>query len=118
MAADQRQQQKTLSFEAFYREHFLLEHSHPGNIALHVFGTCASLAFLPYILLYHSPWFLLLYPLVNAVPGLLGHKLFEPNLQVGDIRVFRNDFPKYWFLVANHKLTLQVLSGQFKRRQD
>lgn len=116
MAGDQGKQ-KALDFETFYRNHFLLEHSHPANIALHVLGTCASLVFIPYILLCRSPWLLLLYPVVHAAPGLLGHKLFEPNLQVGDLRVFRSDFPKYWFLVANHKMTFEILSGRFKQRQ-
>ena len=33
-----------LDFGSFYRDHFIPEHSHPANIALHIVGTLAGLA--------------------------------------------------------------------------
>lgn len=101
-------------FTAFYRNHFLAEHRNPANVALHVFGTLASTAllFIPFIA---SPFWLLLYPALQILPGLLGHRLFERNPDVGDLRVGRTDFPFHWFIAANYVLTAQVLAGRFRR---
>ena len=94
-----------INFNQFYDHHFLAEHQHPGNVALHIFGTVAGAAFVPATLLSAQPWWALLYPIVHAVPGLLGHRLFERNATVGDVRVLRNDFPLWWFIIGNHRLT-------------
>jgi hypothetical protein len=42
-------------------------------------------------------------------PGLIGHRLFERNAAVGDVRVTRTEFPPWWFIAANHWLTFDVL---------
>lgn len=110
-----------VGFWTFYVSHFLQEHTHPLNVALHVVGTTASLAYVGGVLWWlrehwaQAPWWslplaLLLYPVVHAAPGLLGHKLFEPNPNVGDLRVLRTDFPGYWFLAANHVMTFNILT--------
>jgi hypothetical protein len=101
------------SFATFYRKHFLLEHRHPANIALHVGGTLLSAVWLIVTLLSAWPWLALAYPIVHAAPGLLGHRLFERNAAVGDLRVLRNDFPGWWFIVANHWLTFDLMRGRY-----
>ena len=86
------------------------------NVYLHVLGTILSILYLILCVNVLSPWYLLLYPIVHATPGLIGHKLYEPSNDpsVGDTRVFRTDFPGYYFLAGNHVLTWQVLTGQHK----
>ena len=54
-------------------------------------------------------WWMLLFPLVHVAPGLIGHRLFDRNEAVGDARVFRTDFPLWWFVVANHRMTASLL---------
>ncbi|MEI7446071.1 MAG: Mpo1-like protein [Burkholderiales bacterium] len=109
-------------FDTFYRDTFLPEHAAPANVALHVAGTLASAAFVVMALASGAPAWALAYPVVHAVPGLLGHRLFERNAAVGDLRVTRRDFPPWWFIAANHRLTVQVLragllrSGRRSRR--
>lgn len=99
-------------FATFYRETYLTEHRHPANIALHVVGTIAGLA-LPVVAVAAGwPWMMLLFPVVHAVPGLIGHRLFERNTAVGDVRVLRRDFPAWWFIRANHRLTLALALGR------
>jgi hypothetical protein len=104
-----------LRFGAFYRDHFLLEHRHPINRALHVAGTFAGLAWLPLTLWSSMPWLVLLFPAVHAAPGLVGHRLYERNPQVGDVRVLRKDFPPWWFIAANHRLTFELMSQRASR---
>lgn len=100
-------------FWKFYENDFKKEHTVPLNIALHVLGTLSSVFFVCWVL-WTGRWFMLiLYPVVHAAPGLLGHKLFESNPNVGDLRVFRNDFPGYWFLIGNHVMTVQVMMGAY-----
>jgi hypothetical protein len=102
-----------LPFRRFYREVFLAEHRHPINIALHAGATLASAAYVVAVLAYSaSAWWLLLYPAVHAVPGLVGHRLFERNANVGDVRVLRRDYPAIWFIAGNHLMTLMLLSGR------
>ena len=99
-----------MTFGAFYRDHFLAEHVHPVTIALHVGGTIASAALIVAALSVIPLWWALLYPVVHVVPGLIGHRLFDRNDAVGDIRVLRTDFPLHWFIAANHKMTARVLT--------
>lgn len=101
-----------VDFGTFYREHYLPEHRHPATVAMHVAGTLLSAAWIPATLLSPLPWLALLYPVVHAAPGLLAHRVFERNALVGDIRVTRRDFPKRWFIAANHVLTWRVLTGR------
>jgi hypothetical protein len=97
-----------LSFDRFYREVFLPEHRHPVNRALHVAGTLAGLAWLGALAalpLWPGALGLMLFPVVHAAPGLIGHRLFERSADVGDARWRRTDHPRWWFVVANHRLT-------------
>ncbi|MFM7735476.1 MAG: Mpo1-like protein [Alphaproteobacteria bacterium] len=105
-------------FESFYRDHFLAEHRHPVVILLHAIGCVASFSWVAWCLVrLHWPWTLLAlaYPVVHALPGLVGHRLFERNEAVGDLRVLRKDFPLPWFIAANHRLTWDALRGRIPR---
>lgn len=106
------------SFDTFYREVFLPEHRHPLNVALQVAGTLAGLAFIAVVLA--APWVwwpaLLLFPLVHAGPGLVGHRLLERSARVGDARWRRSDYPGWWFIVANHRMTAETLRAAWRRR--
>ena len=57
-----------IPFETFYREVFLPEHRHPLNVALHIGGTLAGLAWIPVALSAPGLWKLsvLLFPVVHA----------------------------------------------------
>ena len=100
-------------FEQFYADHYRAEHHHPINIACHAFGTLLGIALLVVAATaIISPWWALTFPVVHAAPGLLGHRLFERNLAVGDPRLGRTDFPLYWFIAANHRLTWRLLTGR------
>jgi hypothetical protein len=101
-----------IDFDTFYREHYLAEHRHPANVALHVLGTLAALAFAAWALVSPWPGLALLFPLVHAAPGLLGHRLFERNAAVGDLRITRRDFSALWFIAANHRLTWSIVTGR------
>jgi hypothetical protein len=101
------------SFSAFYRGDYAADHQHPANLALHALGTVAGLALLAVAALGAiSPWWALAFPVVHAVPGLLGHRLFDRNTEVGDLRVLRSDYPGYWFIAANHIMTAGLLLGR------
>ncbi len=105
------------TFSAFYRDVFLPEHQHPANVALHMLGTLLAIGLLPIALLSPWPWPLaaLAFPVVHAAPGLIGHRMLERSAAVGDIRVLRTDYPKSWFVAANHVLTWHVLTAPFRR---
>jgi len=100
-----------LPFETFYREVFLPEHRHPLNVALHIGGTVAGLVWIPLTLSAPGLWKLavLLFPLVHAAPGLVGHWLFERSAEVGDARWRRKDYPVWLFFVANHRMAMERL---------
>jgi hypothetical protein len=104
-----------IRFNDFYREHFLPEHHHPLNVGLHVFGTVVAWVFVGWALLSPWPWLALLFPVVHAAPGLVGHRWVERNEAVGDLRVLRRDFPPLWFIAANHRLTWELLRGGVRR---
>ena len=99
------------SFDTFYREIFLPEHRHPLNVALHIAGTLAGLVFVVAVLAAPWAWWpaLLLFPLVHAAPGLIGHRLLERNAAVGDARWRRTDYPGWWFMLGNHRMTAERL---------
>ncbi len=108
-----------IGFSSFYRDHFLPEQLHPINVAMPVGATLASAAYLVAAAVspWPWPWLALLYPVVHAAPGLLGHRLFERNAAVGDLRVLRRDFPGWWFIVANHRMTFEWLWSLLRIRQ-
>ena len=103
------------AFDAFYADHFCVEHRHPANRALHVFGVLLGLAWLPLTLLWSLPWLVLLWPVVHAAPGLLGHRLFERNEAIGDLRLTRKDVSPFWFIAANHRMAFESLLGRWAR---
>jgi hypothetical protein len=96
-------------FIQFYRGAYRDEHGHPMNIALHVFGTLAGVGLIIAGLTIISPWWMLLFPIIHAAPGLIGHRLIERSDTHGDTRLLRTDFPLYWFIIANHLLTVKLL---------
>lgn len=100
-------------FMEFYETVFLSEHRHPANVGLHVFGTILGVVFVGAVPLVGHPWFALAFPVVHALPGLIGHRLFERNAAVGDIRVNRKDHPPLWFIAANHLMTVELLRKGF-----
>ncbi len=103
-----------LSFKDFYRQVFLPEHQRPTNVALHVCGTVLGLALLPAVWWWQLPgWLALAFPLVHALPGLVGHRLFEQKAAVGNLRVNRKDHSPLWFIAANHVMTWQLLRRGF-----
>lgn len=104
-----------LPFRDFFHQVFLPEHTHPATVRLHVAGTLASAAGAIAAVAVAQPAWLLLYPLVHAAPGLLGHRLFERSAAVGDLRVTRRDYPGPWFIAANHWLTALWLVGRLDR---
>jgi hypothetical protein len=98
-----------VNFMNFYRNVFLNEHRHWGTIILHVLGTWAGLAWIVLCVYNSHYWLLLLFPVIHAVPGLIGHRLFERNEDVGDLRVTRQDFSPLWFIVANHLMSIEII---------
>ena len=99
-------------FTAFYEGPFRAEHRHPGNIRMHIVGCAAGAGWLLLAPLSGWPWLALLFPAVHAAPGLLGHRLYERNAAVGDLRITRKDYPLWMFIVANHRLAWEVLTGR------
>jgi hypothetical protein len=105
------------SFSHFYQHVFLPEHRHPANVCLHLIGTVMGLAFVAAIAAGAVAWWLgLLFPLVHAAPGLIGHRLFERNAAVGDVRVMRKDHPPLWFIAANHRMCWDLVRRGFHWR--
>ena len=100
------------SFSEFYKDHYRADHQHPVNVALHILGTIAGLGLIVLAFTLIPLWWALLFPIVHAAPGLIGHRLFDRDDAVGDFRLSRTDFPLYWFIVANHILTAKVLTGR------
>ncbi|MGH6787986.1 MAG: Mpo1-like protein [Novosphingobium sp.] len=100
-----------LDFARFLVEDYPAEHSHPANVALHMFGTLAGLGLIGLALTVWPLWTALAWPVVHVAPGLAGHRLFERNPEVGDARLTRTDIPLHWFVAANHLLTLRRLAA-------
>jgi hypothetical protein len=107
------------SFRTFYQTVFLIEHQQPANIAMHMLGTAFGIALLAYVTISGIYWYALLFPLLHAAPGLLGHRLFERNSEVGDVRITRTDYPMYWFILGNHVMTWQfIFKGMYWRKRN
>jgi hypothetical protein len=98
------------SFKNFYATTYRTDHQHPINLALHIFGVFAGLSLIAASLTIWPLWTMLGFPVAHVAPGLLGHRLFDRDDAVGDIRLTRTDFPLWWFLVANHLMALRVLT--------
>jgi hypothetical protein len=101
-----------MTFVKFYRTVFLAEHQSLGTAVTHVLGTLLSTIFIPWALYYGHEWWLLAYPLVHAVPGLIGHRIFERNAAVGDTRITRKDYSLLWFIWGNHLMTYELFTGK------
>jgi hypothetical protein len=104
-------------FMEFYRGEYTADHRHPANIAAHMAGTIAGLALLAASLTSISFWWALAFPVVHAGPGLIGHRLFDRNVEKGDLRLLAGNTPNWWFMVANHIMTLAVLTGRYPPRR-
>lgn len=99
-------------FNEFYTTVFVKEHQNSWNVGFHAAGTLASVYLVSGVLTGKYKFrHLLGFPVLLAVPGLIGHRLFEPSPQVGDLRVLRDDYPAYWFLFGNFVLTYDVLTS-------
>ncbi len=99
-----------VSFSDFYASAYRAEHQHPVNLALHIVGVFAGFGLLAASFTVWPWWTALGFPIAHVAPGLLGHRLFDRDNTVGDIRLTRTDFPLWWFLLANHLMAARVLT--------
>lgn len=106
----------TERFKDFYNDVFLLEHQNYYTVFFHIIGTILGLLYFPFCFFVISPIWLILFPLVHGLPGIVAHKFFERNEKVGDLRINRKDYSIFWFILANHVLTFQILF-YFSRRK-
>jgi hypothetical protein len=104
------------SFIAFYRGAYAADHSRGPNRALHFVGTIAGLALLFASVTIIPLWWALAFPVAHAVPGLIGHRLFERNPSIGDLRVLDQTYPGAWFMLANHLSAIQTIAQIFGYR--
>ena len=102
------------TFMQFYRGAYRDDHSTWGNRGFHISGTIAGLALLVASLTIIPIGWALAFPVVHALPGLVGHRLFERNADLGDARVFHGDYPGLWFIMANHMMTLHAIGRLFR----
>ncbi len=103
-------QDERLSFSQFFATAYRADHRHPVNLALHIIGVFAGIALIIASLTVWPLWTIIGFPLVHVAPGLLGHRLFDRDAAVGDLRLTRTDYPLWWFLVANHLMAVRVLT--------
>jgi hypothetical protein len=96
-------------FIDFYRTQYRAEHRVPANVALHLAGVALGLGVIVAGIAQGPLWMIVLFPIAHALPGLVGHRLFERDAEVGDLRMLRNDVPPWWFIIANHMLAVDVL---------
>jgi hypothetical protein len=99
-----------MPFWDFYRTVYREDHRHPANLALHIIGVFLGLALIAASLTVWPWWAMIGFPVAHALPDLLGHRLFDRNAAVGDVRVTRSDHPLWWFMIANHLMAAQVLT--------
>lgn len=100
------------SFITYYRDQFLPEHEHPANIALHVLGVVLALALIVASLTIIPLWWALLFPAAQGIPGLIGHRLFERDEVVGDLRFTRQDAPIHWATLGGFLMAARLLTGR------
>ncbi|WP_108975304.1 Mpo1-like protein [Leptospira ryugenii] len=103
-------------FYPFYNEVYLPEHRDPRTVLFHVIGTVMGLVWIPFATFYLHPIMLVCFPIIHGLPGILAHRLFERNEEVGDLRINRKDYPNLWFVIANHIITFQLVF-YFSRRK-
>jgi hypothetical protein len=97
------------NFIEFYRGAYADDHATWPNRALHLFGTFSGLTLIIASFTVIPLHWALAFPVVHAVPGLIGHRLFERNAALGDVRVFSGAYPSWWFMVANHLRAVELL---------
>jgi hypothetical protein len=105
------------TFMDFYRGAYADDHATMPNRAFHLVGTFGGLALLIASVTIIPFWWALAFPIVHAVPGLIGHRLFERNLEVGDVRVFDGTYPGLWFMAANHLRAWESLLALLGKRR-
>jgi hypothetical protein len=103
------------SFTIFYETTYRSDHQHPANLALHILGVIAGLGLIAASLTIWPLWSAVAFPIVHAAPGLIGHRLFDRDEALGDVRLTRTDYPLWWFIAANHMMTVAVLMGRWSR---
>ena len=99
-----------ISFGEFYATVYRGDHQHPANLALHIVGVIAGLGLIAASMMVWPWWTALGFPIVHVAPGLVGHRLFDRDEALGDVRLTRTDFPLWWFLIANHLMAARVLT--------
>lgn len=102
-----------MNFKTFYETVYRSDHQHIANLTLHIVGVIAGLSLIVASLTVWPLWSALAFPVVHVAPGLLGHRLFDRDEALGDVRLTRTDFPLWWFLVANHLMAFRVLTLQW-----
>jgi hypothetical protein len=112
---------KSDGFKQFYNGAYRNDHATMGNRVFHIVGTLAGLALIAASLTILPLWWAFAFPVVHAGPGLIGHRLFERNSVLGDVRVFQGMYPGHWYMLANHIMTghalLDILTLRARRRQ-
>lgn len=101
---------RPMTFRTFFRTVYRDDHCHPANLALHILGVIAGLALIAAGLTVWPWWVMFGFPVVHLLPGLIGHRLFDRNAAVGDLRLMRGDHPLWWFFLANHLMAAQILT--------
>ncbi len=96
------------NFMQFYCGAYRNDHSAWPNRALHITGTIGGLALVAASLTVIPVWWVMAFPIVHVVPGLIGHRLFDRNVQLGDLRIFQRNYPAHWYMAANHIVTAQT----------
>jgi hypothetical protein len=114
---DQIQTAERGSFMQFYHGAYRDDHSAWPNRALHIAGTTGGLMLLAASVTVIPNWWALAFPVAHVVPGLIGHRLFERNAQLGDIRVFQGQYPGLWYMAANHMMTLYVFASLLRLKK-
>jgi hypothetical protein len=101
-----------MRFADYYRDHFIPEHQHPVNIGLHVIGAISAVALVIASVTVIPIWWALMFPIVQGLPGLIGHRFFERDADFGDLRFTRTDAPFYWATLAGFVMAARVLVGR------
>jgi hypothetical protein len=99
-----------MNFKSFYQTVYRSDHRHPVNIALHIIGVFAGIGLILASLTVWPFWAALGFPIAHVGPGLIGHRFFDRDEAIGDMRLTRTDVPLWWFIIANHLMAMRVLT--------
>lgn len=103
-------------FYLFYNKVYLPEHQDPRTVFFHALGTVMGLIWIPVSIVFLHPITIVCFPVIHGVPGILAHRFFERNEEVGNLRINRKDYSNLWFMLANHIFTFQLIF-YFSRRE-